>query len=57
MQANSVITKCRPFQVKIYSSKLKTDRLQQRRHVTFLIYKQISSNIKKLICLVYFCQG
>ena len=43
IQANGVITKCRHFQVKIYSSKLITDRLQQRCHVTFLIYLFVTS--------------
>ena len=43
IQANSVITKCCPFQVKIYSSKLITVRLQQRCHVTFLIYLFVTS--------------
>ena len=41
--ANSVNTKCRPFQVKINCSKLIIDSLQQWRHVTFLIYLFVTS--------------
>ena len=36
--ANSGNTKCRPFQANINHSKSIIDRLQQRFHVTFLIY-------------------
>ena len=36
--ANSANTKCRPSQVKVNCSKFIIDRLQQRCHVTLLIY-------------------
>ena len=41
--ANSVNTKCRPFQVEINCSKLIIGRLQKRCHVTFLIYLFVTS--------------
>ena len=41
--ANSASTKCRLFHVKINCSKLITDILQQRFHVTFLIFLLVAS--------------
>ena len=41
--ANSANTKCCPFQVNINHSKFIIDRLQQRFHVTFLIYLFVAS--------------
>ena len=40
---NSASTKCRPFQVKINWSKFIIDILQQRCHMTFLIFLLVAS--------------
>ena len=49
--ANSDNTKCRPFEVKINCSKLIIDRLQQRCHVTFLIYFFVTSRNLFVWCI------
>ena len=52
--ANIANTKCPPFQVMINCSKFIADRLQQRCHVTFLIYLFVTS---RNLLFGVFCQG
>ena len=48
--ANSANTKYRPFHAKINCSKFRIDKLQQLRHVTFLIFLFLTS--RNYYCLV-----